>query len=170
MRSRTAEWFECKVRCERMNENGETKKVIDLYTVNALSFTEAEARITGHLANYIDGKTMEVLAITRAPYREVFFPDDEETADRFYKVKIKFIMLDERTGKEKKIPVVYLFNAASFEKASALIKEFQTTCLQDFEKTSITETKIVDIIEVINERSAITESNITESIEQPTSI
>ena len=79
-------------------------------------------------------------------------------------------MLDERTGKEKKTPVVYLFNATSFEKPSALIKEFQGTCLQDFEKTSITETKIVDIIEVINERSAITETNIKESIEQPTSI
>lgn len=149
MRSRTADWFECKVRCERVDENGERKKVIDLYTVYALSFTEAEARITEHLANYIDGNTMEVLAITRAQYREVFFPDDEETADRFYKLKIKFIMLDER-GKEKKIPLVCLFNAASFEKASALIKEFQATCLQDFEKTSIIETKIVDIIEVVN--------------------
>lgn len=149
MRSRTAEWFECKVRCERIDEEGVTKKVTELYTVNALSFTEAEARIIEHFADYGEGGTLEVLAITRAPYSEVFFPDDQ-MADRFYKVKIKFITIDERTGKEKKIPYIYLFKAASFEKASVLVKEMLATTLQDYEKTAITETNIIDIIEIVN--------------------
>ena len=45
MRSRTAIWFECKVRYEKTMEDGMPKKVVEIYTVDALSFSEAEKRI-----------------------------------------------------------------------------------------------------------------------------
>lgn len=38
-------WFECKVRFDKMMENGSVKRVTEAYLVDALSFTEAEARI-----------------------------------------------------------------------------------------------------------------------------
>ena len=38
-------WFECKIRYEKVMENGMNKKVTEPYLVDALSFTEAEARI-----------------------------------------------------------------------------------------------------------------------------
>ena len=37
-------WFECKIRYEKMMENGMIQKVTESYLVDALSFTEAEAR------------------------------------------------------------------------------------------------------------------------------
>ena len=46
MRSRTAEWFETKVKYDKMMEDGSQKKVPELYVVDALSFTEAEEAIT----------------------------------------------------------------------------------------------------------------------------
>ena len=38
-------WFECKIRYEKVMENGMQKKITEPYLVDALSFTEAEARI-----------------------------------------------------------------------------------------------------------------------------
>ena len=55
MRSRTAEWFECKIRYEKVQEDGLQKKVTEGYVVDALSFTEAEERIIEEMASYISG-------------------------------------------------------------------------------------------------------------------
>ena len=50
-----ANWFECKVRYDKMMENGLQKKVNEPYMVDALSFTEAEARIIEELTPFISG-------------------------------------------------------------------------------------------------------------------
>ena len=46
-------WFECKIRYEKVMENGMNKKVTEPYLVDALSFTEAEARIIEEITPYI---------------------------------------------------------------------------------------------------------------------
>jgi len=121
MRNRTSEWFETKVRYDRTTEDGQNKKVTEAYTVEALSFTEAESVITKEISNYINGE-FDVKAITRAAYSEIFF-SDVDTDDRYYRVKLAFITLDEKTEKEKRTIVVYLVQAASLDKARAYIKE-----------------------------------------------
>lgn len=137
----TSQWFECKVRCERTQEDASVKNVTELYTVDALSFTEAEARIT----DYLSGVKVEILAITKANYNEVIL--SEMPADRYFKVKIKFISFDDRTGKEKKTPHIYLVQAESFKQASAEIDEFLKNSLSDYEKNTITETNIIELIQ-----------------------
>ena len=106
MRSRTANWFECKVQYEKVMEDGLQKKVKELYTVDALSFSEAETRIIEEMAAYISGE-YEVVDIKKAKYKEIFFSDDP-MADRFYKAKLQFITIDEKTEKEKRQNVLYL--------------------------------------------------------------
>lgn len=98
MRSRTAKWFICKIRYEKVNEDGLQKKVTEIYVVDALSFSEAEARITEEMKSYISGQ-FDILNIDPAPFAEIFF-SDEETADRWYKAKLEFITIDEKTEKE----------------------------------------------------------------------
>lgn len=49
-------WFECKIRYEKVMENGMNKKVTEPYLVDALSFTEAEARIIEEITPYISGE------------------------------------------------------------------------------------------------------------------
>ena len=49
-------WFECKVSYEKMLENGMQKKVTEPYLVDALSFTEAEARIIEEIRPFITGE------------------------------------------------------------------------------------------------------------------
>ena len=145
MRNRTSEWFETKVRYDRTTEDGRNKKVTEAYTVEALSFTEAESVITKEISNYINGE-FDVKAITRAAYSEIFF-SDVDTDDRYYRVKLAFITLDEKTEKEKRTIVVYLVQAASLDKARAYIKEEMNKTMNDYEVVSISETPLLDVFE-----------------------
>ena len=74
MRSRTANWFICKIRYEKTMEDGLKKKVTETYVVDAVSFTEAEARIIEEMSAYISGE-FEVVEIDRAVFKEIFFMD-----------------------------------------------------------------------------------------------
>lgn len=102
-------WFECKVSYEKMMENGLQKKVTEPYLVDALSFSEAEARIQEEIKPYISGE-FTIADIKRAKLSELFFNDD---GDRFFKAKVCFITLDEKSGTEKKTAVQMLAQASS---------------------------------------------------------
>ncbi len=95
-------WFECSIRYEKVAENGMNRKVTEAYLVDALSFTEAEARIIEEMNPYING-VFTVSGVKRAGYSELF-PSEEDAADRWFKCKLFFITLDEKSGAEKKTP------------------------------------------------------------------
>ena len=145
MRSRTAEWFECKIRYEKVMEDGLQKKVTELYVVDALSFTEAEQRITEEMSSYISG-TFEVADIKKAAYKEIFFSDDEQ-ADHWYKTKLQFITIDEKTAKEKKSNVNYLVQAGTLNGAVKNIDSVMGGTMIDYVIASVAETQIMDVYE-----------------------
>lgn len=145
MRSRTAEWFICKIRYEKVMEDGLQKKVTEQYVVDALSFSEAEARIIEEMSSYISGE-FDVAEIDRCVFKEIFF-SDEDTADKWYKAKLKFITIDEKTDKEKKTAVYYLVQAGSFEGARKNIDEAMGGTMIDYVIDTISETKIMDVFE-----------------------
>ena len=145
MRTRNSEWYEVKYQHEQTQEDGTQKKITELYTVDALSFTEAESKITEEMKLYVSGETF-IKAITRAPYKEIFF-DDRESADKYYKAKLYFITIDENTEKEKKSTVTYLVQAASLDEAKKNINEVMGTTMIDYDIQSIAETKIIDVFE-----------------------
>ena len=145
MRSRTAEWFECKIRYEKTMDDGMQKKVTELYTVDALSFTEAEQRIMEEMSSYISGE-FEVADIKKAAYKEIFFSDSDE-ADRWYKTKLQFITIDEKTDKEKRSNVNYLVNAGTLEGAVKNIKEVMDSGMIDYAIASVSETQLMDVYE-----------------------
>lgn len=145
MRSRTAEWFICKIRYEKVMEDGLQKKVTEQYVVDALSFSEAEARIIEEMSSYISGE-FDVAEIDRCVFKEIFF-SDEDTADKWYKAKLKFITIDEKTDKEKNTIVYYLVQAGSFEGARKNIDEVMGGTMIDYVIDTISETKIMDVFE-----------------------
>ena len=145
MRARTAEWFECKVQYEKVMEDGLQKKVKELYTVDALSFSEAETRIIEEMSAYISGE-YEVIDIKKAKYKEIFFSDDP-MADRFYKAKLQFITIDEKTEKEKRQNVLYLVQAGSLNGALKNIDEVMGGTMIDYASVEIKETTLMDVIE-----------------------
>lgn len=145
MRSRTAEWFETKVQYDKVQEDGTQKKVTELYVVDALSFTEAENSIIEEMRPYISGD-YKVKNITPANYHEVFFSDSKED-DKWYKAKLAFITIDEKTGKEKRSIVHYLVQARSTDTAQKAINDIMGKTMIDYETASISETKILDVFE-----------------------
>ena len=153
MRSRTANWFLCKIRYEKVMEDGLQKKVTELYVVDALSFTEAEERIIEEMSTYISGE-FEVWEIDRAVYKEIFFSDDD-MADKWYKAKLKFITIDERTEKEKKTTVYYLVQAGSFEGARKNIDEVMGGTMIDYIIDTVSETTIMDVFEYVNKGNEV---------------
>ena len=145
MRSRTANWFECKIRYEKIMEDGLQKKVTEVYTVDALSFSEAEERITEEMSSYISGE-FEVADIKKAVYKEIFF-SDEEMADKWYKTKLQFITIDEKTEKEKRSAVNYLVQAGSRHGAVKNIEEVMGGTMIDYVIASVAETSLMDVFE-----------------------
>ena len=145
MRSRTAIWFECKVRYEKMMEDGMPKKVVELYTVDALSFSEAEERIMEEMSSYVSGE-IEIADLKIAPYKEIFFADSD-LADKWYKTKLAFITIDEKTDKEKKTSVFYLVNAGNINSAIKNIDEVMGGTMSDYQTINVSETSIMDVFE-----------------------
>ena len=134
-------WFECKVRYERMNENGTVKKVNEPYLVDALTFTEAEARIIEKITPYISGD-FSVSAVKKTKISEIFF---DESGDRYYMVKVNFITIDEKSGAEKKSASFILVQAADFAGALNKFEEGMKGTMSDYEIASIAETPLMDV-------------------------
>lgn len=145
MRSRTLQWFEIGVRFEKTYEDGTLKKVTEQYVIEALSFTEAENRITKVANEFVSGE-FTVKTEVKAPYREIFFSDKTED-EYWYKAKLEFITIDEKSEREKRSTVIYLVQGANIHRALSNIVEVMGTTALDYEIIDIKKTKIVDVYE-----------------------
>ena len=125
----------------KMMENGMQKKVTEPYLVDALSFTEAEARIIEEIRPFITGE-FTVTDIKRARLSELFF---NEQGDRFYKIKVYFITLDEKSGAEKKTAAQMLAQASTLKEAIAVLEEGMKGTLADYVIASVAETQLMDV-------------------------
>lgn len=134
-------WFECKVRYEKVAENGMNKKITEPYVVDAMSFTEAENRIIEIVSQYVSGE-FTVTDIKRANYNEVFFNED---GDRWFKAKVQFITIDEKTAVEKKTSVNMLVQASDLKDALTKIDEGMKGTMADYVIASVAETAIMDV-------------------------
>lgn len=145
MRNVNKKWFETIVRYDKTMESGEVKKVSETYVVDALSFGEAEETIAEIAKSYASGD-FDIKKINPAPYSEIFF-SDEDTDDKYYRVKLNFITINEITQKEKKSKVTYLVQANSLEQARKNAEEVMNGTMINYEFVSVTETKILDVFE-----------------------
>lgn len=137
-----ADYFLSTVRYEKTMENGLNKTVSEQYLFDALSFTEAEARTIKELKPYISGE-FTIPQIVKPRISELMLSEDV-SADRYYKVKVAFITLDEKTGAEKKTNSFILVQASDFKNAYDHFTEGMKGTMSDYEIVSIVETQILD--------------------------
>lgn len=135
-------WFETKISCEKMGEDGLPKKVKESYLVDALSFTEAEARIQEESRTFGAMGEITVSNIRRVRFTETFLNDN---GDRFYKVKVFMIVLDEKSGMEKKSAVNILVQASTLQDAITVVETGMKGFMEDYEIFSVMETAIMDV-------------------------
>lgn len=135
-------YFLSTVRYEKTMENGLNKTVSEQYLFDALSFTEAEARTIEELKPYISGE-FSIPQIVKPRISELMLSEDV-SADRYYKVKVSFITLDEKSGAEKKTNSFILVQASDFKNAYDRFIEGMKGTMADYEIVSIVETQILD--------------------------
>ena len=134
-------YFEVTIKYEKQAEEGIIVKVSEKYLVDALSFTEAEARITEEMKLFISGE-FTVSAIKRANYSELF---ESSNGDKWFKSKVNFITLDEEKGIERRVPVYMLVQATDLKEARENLVEGMKGTLADYEVEAVAETKILDV-------------------------
>ena len=134
-------FFECGIRYEKTLENGMQKKVTELYIVDALSFTEAEMRVTEEMKCFLSGE-FEVVSEKITKYSELVETAD---GDKWYKAKVNFITIDEKSGAEKKQAFFYLIQANDIDHARKRLNEYMKGSMADWECEALQETKVMDV-------------------------
>lgn len=144
MRSVTGSYFESKVRLEKVTEDGTQAKFNELFTVNAMSFTECEAKVMKYVPQYSSGE-FEVLTEKRAKYSEIFYSDKPDES-LWYGVTLEFITINEKTMKEKRSKTAYLVQGSSVESARKNVEEMMKGTMIDYRILGLNETVVQDII------------------------
>ena len=137
------QWFECKVKYVKTMENGLDKPVTETYLVDALSFTEAEKRFLEEIRPFMSGE-FEVTGIKPVKFSDVYYCD-LESADKWFKCKLAYITVDEKSGAEKKSNSYSLVQAGDLREAIKYLDENMKGTLGDYEIASVTETTIMDV-------------------------
>lgn len=137
------QWFEGSIRYEKMMENGMLKKVTEKYLIDAVSCTEAEARLIQEMTPFISGE-FRTVSVKEAKYAEVF-TSEEEAADMWFKCKLAYITFDEKSGKKVKTMTQILVEAADLRDAVKKLDEGMKGTMADYIIDSIADSKIIDV-------------------------
>lgn len=144
MKQISGTWFEVKVRYEQTQEDGMNKMVTETYVYKAADFGEAYDKAIKNMSTFISGD-FGITAMKIAQYKEII-TQDERTEEKYYRVKVNLIILDEKTQKEKKTACYYLVNADSVEKARKYTDTALSDTMMDYVIEAVQEAKIIDVI------------------------
>ena len=139
-------WFECKVSYERQADSMGMKKVSESYLVDALSFTEAEKRIIKEVRPFVSVGELEVVNIRRARIAELFLHEEAED-DRYFRAKVNFITVDEKSGSEKKTSATMIVKSDSLPNAVTELKAQLDSQMASYEIAAVTDTQILDVFQ-----------------------
>ena len=139
-------WFECKVSYERQADSMGMKKVSESYLVDALSFTEAEKRIIKEIRPVVSVGELEVVNIRRARIAALFLSGEAED-DRYFRAKVNFITVDEKSGSEKKTSATMIVKSDSLPNAVTELKAQLDSQMASYEIAAVTDTQILDVFQ-----------------------
>lgn len=143
-------YFLVKVSYESMTPSGSMKKVRESYVIDAVSFTEAEARTIGELQPKID-RELVVDAMSKVSFSGIIRTGRE----RWYKAKLNYITIDEKSGKEKRKATFMLVEADSVEEANKIIVGFMGMAIsQEYEIDTIGDYKIEEVFDYTQEKES----------------
>lgn len=134
-------WFECKAKYQKIDTNGRERNVTESFLLDAVSFTEAEARIIEELRSMVRGE-FTVTDIRKSKISEVF---PYEVGEFWYRVTINLVTIDEEQGKEKKLRTFYLIQADDVQHALERMEESLSFLVVPYVISSIAVSNIVDV-------------------------
>lgn len=135
-------WFSVRVVYNKTNEKGMKVKAKEMYLIDALSFTEAEARAIGEMEPFAEDE-LRVTAMKIEDITEIFNSEVGNT-DKWYRIKVHFITVDNE-DKQKKSAHIYLVKGSTTEDAMSILRERMKGTLIDYVIYSVTETQYMDV-------------------------
>lgn len=156
-------WYECKVKYRKTHETGEKKISTDTYLLDAVSFTEAEARLNEEMKTLTE-EEFRIMNIKVANFSEVH-PFDN--SDRWFKVKVSLVTIDERSGKEKKSNTYLLVQANDVKEAYENTTKAMAETMGDYAIPAINESPILDVFPYFTgEEEQLEKFNVLENEDQ----
>jgi len=135
-------WFQTTTRHFGLNDEGtKTVRKTDNYLIDAVSFTEAEARMVEQMEQ-ITTSNFTIVAIKRANYADVF---NYETGDIWFKFKVSWIDINEASGKETKTSNYILVYAKDIEEATARLHEELKEMIVPYNVSAVSDSMISDV-------------------------
>lgn len=147
-------WFQTKIRYQQQDDKGKVKTISETYLIDAVSYTDAEARTYDIVAR--NTPEFNLHGLSRMKLAEVFF--EENNAEKWFKAKVSYISFDEKAQKEKKIPYNMLINAHNPREVYDLLIE-RLGKVQDYEITDINLTNILDVFPYEKEDEILSKGN-----------
>lgn len=136
--------FETQIRYDRINARGVQDTCTETYLVEALSFSQAEASITIEMQPYITGD-LDIPAIKRISVADIIDRHNSD-ADKYFRAKLTYITINERTMKEKRQSFDYIVRANDIDSAHAAVVAYMKQSPQDYVIAKLEETRIVELI------------------------
>jgi hypothetical protein len=134
-------WFECKVKYVKVTESGREQTVTENFLLDAVSFTDAETRITRQMREMVKGE-FSVTDIRKSRIAEVF---PYENGEWWFKATINLVTVDEEAGKEKKLRTQYLIMADDIKEALKRLDESLSFMVIPYVVSSLAVSSIVDV-------------------------
>ena len=140
----SATWYECKVKYRKLDEaTGMQKVKTEPFLVDAISYTEAESRITEEMQAYLmDSEEIKITNIKVANYAEIH---PFENTDRWFKSKVALIAYDEESGKERKTNMYLLVQANDVKEAYDNTIEVMKGTMGEYTIPAVSESPIIDV-------------------------
>lgn len=136
-----ATWYQAKIRFQQQDEKGGNKTINQVYLFDAVSYTDAEARSYNFFAAEL--QDFQLVGLTKMKFNEVFFI--ENNSEIWFKCKVQYIVFDEKTQNDKKVPFLMLLNAHDIKECYGILVE-KLGSVQDYIISDINATKILDVI------------------------
>lgn len=143
-----ANWFEVKIKYNKITEEGKKVKVSETYLIDATSFTEAESRITTSLKEMIQGD-FYIVSIKKSNITELIESDDIND-DKYFKAKVAIIDADEISGREKRSNQYLLVAGANVDRALEHLKNSLSTYVVPTDIVSLGDSNIIDVFHYFN--------------------
>jgi len=147
-------WFESKVQYIKVDEGGRERKVIENYMLDAVSFTDAEARMISAMREIIKGD-FSVTDIKKSKISEVF---DYESGEWWYKAVINIVTIDEEAGREKKLRTAYLVQADDIQQALQRLDDSLGFLVVPYVIVSVVVSTIVDVLPLSTSEPVVPEN------------
>lgn len=137
-------FIKTKIKHHKTLENGKQKTITETYIFRAESFTEAETRAVQY-ANDFAFTEFAVTALTNCRCTEIVRQTNfEQSVPLWFRAKLDYITLDERTARERHTKLNVLVEASCFEHANDIVAKYIADSVADIRLLSLTATTRTD--------------------------